>query len=1435
MKKLFLILSLFSLCFGVDVKQGATTPAATFTTFNQRVTQVGFSDFETHYQNATLPVSGKLQVPATFKASMLGNSKFTSYNNTSHDTLEFLGGGWKFSAGCFGDSLTVLFPSTVSEVIPEWWVNTLTGGIQEALNSLRGAGTVRLSKQYNTTATIYMNKDGQHLLGTGNRKAVINYNPPSGTGTAIEIRKGALVIYDVSIKDVRITTTENTGKKTAVDFMDVSLLKIDRLSIQHFTGSQSVGIRSRGREATEISGVFIDADIPIQISKNPNPFDTANPNATIDCNEIIFRDTYLIGSDPTQALVLCDTNLTITGMIWEGYNAWVHGKYGFYWNNKRNVASYPIIFRNIWREQGDDSSGYIFYIKNDATSSIYSLQFDNVNGGDSDPPGLGGIGGFFIRGAQNVTFKNINYTSAIKNALNVDSTVISMNLDQFKANSGSKAVLTGQRLVAAFNKAASGSPFANTAWYVAQTQNIANFGQSKTTQQTYVSEPVSQYIGLRNQKILDILSSTDSTKIALGASSTGARLYTYSNHPLILGANNSDYWTVGTSGLLSGNRAQLNFQGIGVVPDTNRLLYIKNVLFNNASVDRYGFRLQLQKTAGTSNYQDDFYGRYEDITFSQGSGEIGTFGGDYTSARQDSGTIGAVGNAKNAYVLKKDLDLNFGTITGSGNAGEFDISQSTGHTITGKSNVLYLTSDWAGTTPDTTAMIRMRNGSNTDFSIYQSGQGKVKFSDTGTTTSASTGAFMVPNGGITMKNFTINGSIYSALNLSGLNACLTSIGTRKATLVIIDTITLTAHDTIPLNIDLQFSGEGFVNGAYNFVVNKASNLPNRHLWDTATNVLFSSGAVSEMRVSWFGETETAINRAIASVQNYAEMPIKFKPNGVYEIPSSTGVVVSNRDGLNLDFCGATLKKTVTSGPVFTIKGCTHITISRVFIDGNNLLATIGFNFQSLQPTSGQGTSFIHCFDIYAQFCQTGILMCQQDIDGRDDAFDRSDFTGVRLYNNRYGVVCNSLNASSISMTNVDCGGSINPIHDVWIKRGGINFYQLITEGEIPADTGWAVRIRDGFIRWYGGHMENAIAADSCGMVWMEKQDTAFLNDDPYEILSTILSGIKIRGHGTAAVDSKCAKKSLIFMQDSCRPLSLINCELNVNGAYTSSSQKTIRISAKAGGFSSFGTKYMVSNATVFPFGTPHDTGNYGTISSYGDMTVYDSLTSQGVRPFVTHLAPITMKSTTKAVSNEFQNFYSQDLTGTSSKGQVIKFKFWKNGASIKDVGMIGAYKNDDVSEAGTVNIYANDSNGLVAKVYFDGVNKQVRFLDTGAATNQSICGMRIDGGYTAAKRCKILDATNSTNYANGALTLGGGLGVVGNINGNGIIKTEDATPSTSSSTGALVVPNGGIGAQQMTTDSLKIGSGSRITNIQLINDSLKITVGGVTKKFVATP
>lgn len=65
-------------------------------------------------------------------------------------------------------------------------------------------------------------------------------------------------------------------------------------------------------------------------------------------------------------------------------------------------------------------------------------------------------------------------------------------------------------------------------------------------------------------------------------------------------------------------------------------------------------------------------------------------------------------------------------------------------------------------------------------------------------------------------------------------------------------------------------------------------------------------------------------------------------------------------------------------------------------------------------------------------------------------------------------------------------------------------------------------------------------------------------------------------------------------------------------------------------------------------------------------------------------------------------------------------------------------------------------------------------------------------------------------------------------------KVDTALVSTSSSTGALVV-SGGMGAPHATLDSLKIGSGSRITNITLSNDSLKITVGGVTKKFVATP
>jgi hypothetical protein len=96
---------------------------------------------------------------------------------------------------------------------------------------------------------------------------------------------------------------------------------------------------------------------------------------------------------------------------------------------------------------------------------------------------------------------------------------------------------------------------------------------------------------------------------------------------------------------------------------------------------------------------------------------------------------------------------------------------------------------------------------------------------------------------------------------------------------VLDTIRFTANDTLPQNIDLQVSGKGYFIGAYTFSIGSASNLPNRHIFDTSVTVVFGDGAVREVTIEWFGgkgdsvtDNAVAIRRALVAANG---VPVVF--------------------------------------------------------------------------------------------------------------------------------------------------------------------------------------------------------------------------------------------------------------------------------------------------------------------------------------------------------------------------------------------------------------------------------------------------------------------------------------------------------------------------------------------------------------------------------
>lgn len=332
-----------------------------------------------------------------------------------------------------------------------------TTAIQNAINSFpSGNGAIYIpTGEYKVTSTITIAQNGIRLFGDGNKQSVIAF-VPTAPDTCIYASRGANVLYNCTIEKLGFAGG-TSFKKIALELSDFSTSTFRDIEIRNWYNNGSVGIQTLGRDTSQFQNLRIDADLPIQISQNPN--------YTIDCNEIVFRDMYITANDATGACIKADDGVYFTGLTFEGYQSWVHGKYGFYYNNTINsTASQKISFNNIWKEQTDDITGYIVYI-NQTVGTIQGVTFKDCHGDSS-------CNGYYLRKVLNATFLNSNYTG-LNEAINVDGTVLNLSFVNFQARATSTATLTNQRLMAAFSRFATSAPFADTSFYVS-TDSLAN-------------------------------------------------------------------------------------------------------------------------------------------------------------------------------------------------------------------------------------------------------------------------------------------------------------------------------------------------------------------------------------------------------------------------------------------------------------------------------------------------------------------------------------------------------------------------------------------------------------------------------------------------------------------------------------------------------------------------------------------------------------------------------------------------------------------------------------------------------------------------------------------------------------------------------------------------------------------------------------------------
>ena len=304
-----------------------------------------------------------------------------------------------------------------------------TAEFQAAIDSLGGnPGVIMVPPgTYLINSTVTMAYDRQWLIGAGHWCSVIRF-APTVADICIFIGKGGEgttdggVIYETAVKNITFRSTNTTLKKTAIEIKDGSLTQIEDIHIggsTRWSGASSVGVRTRGRDTFMLRNSIIECSLPVVIGYNDNFPTICADHFRFENLQLATRAHLETPPNYATAVVTCEPGITLSNTSFSGYQAWLRGRHGFYYDNSGTAAagaSYGVVFENVrWEgEPGDDDTGYCFYIDHGSVSTINNVRIMNMQAGE--------IGnGVYLRNFLNADLESCNWQIGARVALNIAS------------------------------------------------------------------------------------------------------------------------------------------------------------------------------------------------------------------------------------------------------------------------------------------------------------------------------------------------------------------------------------------------------------------------------------------------------------------------------------------------------------------------------------------------------------------------------------------------------------------------------------------------------------------------------------------------------------------------------------------------------------------------------------------------------------------------------------------------------------------------------------------------------------------------------------------------------------------------------------------------------------------------------------------------------
>ena len=289
-----------------------------------------------------------------------------------------------------------------------------TAAIQAAItatNPTSGGGVYLPSGTYKVTSTINVANQRVTICGDGVSTNILFV--PTSDDVCFNFDAGSVLLVQCAMQDICFYSTDTTYAKTAILLVDISSCVFSNIQTKspHWHGGTggSTFLYIRGRDTTTISNLNVFADKPIRIGTIPAPHTAAG----IGCDHFNISNCYLGNIVSAYPIVTIDTGVNVTNVTIDGYQAWVGGTYGLYWDDTTAVqASSSLSISNVRWEQQSGTTGWMVYINR--TQQLQQLRLANMYGGLS-------TNGISIQNCFDFTIDQVFYVGT-QTGLNIDST-----------------------------------------------------------------------------------------------------------------------------------------------------------------------------------------------------------------------------------------------------------------------------------------------------------------------------------------------------------------------------------------------------------------------------------------------------------------------------------------------------------------------------------------------------------------------------------------------------------------------------------------------------------------------------------------------------------------------------------------------------------------------------------------------------------------------------------------------------------------------------------------------------------------------------------------------------------------------------------------------------------------------------------------------------